>query len=218
MCVALLSGGSNRYKDHITEEPAKYVLLPILQIRRENARFNTSIYCARLLLIFTCSSVIYSYSKFSFNPIFLNFKNSLHLKSSDIFLSHPDFLALFPCPSLLALSSVEQLSPRSCSHSLQEPQERLLGAHPQCVNVSRFLDGFPAASVCRLVSMKSGPTLNVWTSYPRRRNAEISPTVSVVFPTPLCVPATTKAELFCFMITLPCLIYRKVFIMIETIE
>jgi len=40
MCVALLSGGSNRYKDHITEEPAKYVLLPILQILRETARFN----------------------------------------------------------------------------------------------------------------------------------------------------------------------------------
>ena len=94
-----------------------------------------SIYCARLLLIFTCSSVIYSHSKFSFNPIFLNFKNSLHVKSSDIFLSHPDFLALFPCPSLLVLSSVEQLSPRSCSHSLQEPQERLLGAHPQCVKM-----------------------------------------------------------------------------------
>ena len=212
MCVALLSGGSNRYKGHITEEPA----MSFSPYFKYSGKPPASIYYARLLLIFTCSSVIYSYSKFSFNPIFLNFKNSLHLKSSDIFLSHPDFLALFPRPSLLALPSVEQLSPHSCSHSLQEPQERLLGAHPQCVNVSRFLDGFPAASVCRLVSMKSGPTLNVWTSYPRRRNVEISPIVSVVFGLSHATVRSCNYEsrtfLFHAYLTLS---YRKAFIMIK---
>ena len=132
MCVALLSGGSNRYKDHITEEPAKYVLPPILQIRRETARFNILCEAPFDFYLFLCNLFIF---KILFQSDFLNFKNSLHVKSSDIFLSHPDFLALFPCPSLLALPYVEQLSPRSCSHSLQEPQERLLGAHPQCMKM-----------------------------------------------------------------------------------
>src|SRR5262249_54208428 len=39
--------------------------------------------------------------------------------------------------------------------------------------------------------MKSGPTLNPCTVNPRRRNASISPRVTVVLPTPLATPATT---------------------------
>src|SRR5205807_3292890 len=41
--------------------------------------------------------------------------------------------------------------------------------------------------------MKSGPTLNGCTTRPRRRSAPISPSVIVVLPMPLCVPATTIA-------------------------
>src|SRR5579859_8249573 len=41
--------------------------------------------------------------------------------------------------------------------------------------------------------MKSGPTLNGCTESPRRRKAPISPRVTLVFPTPLCVPAMTTA-------------------------
>src|SRR4029453_17907302 len=39
--------------------------------------------------------------------------------------------------------------------------------------------------------MKSGPTLKAWTVRPRRRNASSSPSVTVVLPTPLAVPAMT---------------------------
>src|SRR5438309_3320680 len=41
--------------------------------------------------------------------------------------------------------------------------------------------------------MKSGPILNGCTVRPRRRSAPISPSVMLVLPTPLCVPATTIA-------------------------
>lgn len=41
--------------------------------------------------------------------------------------------------------------------------------------------------------MKSGPTLKGCTSRPRLRNAAISPRVTVVLPTPLCVPAMSTA-------------------------
>src|SRR5438093_6332616 len=40
--------------------------------------------------------------------------------------------------------------------------------------------------------MKSGPTLNACTTRPRRRKASSNPSVTVVFPTPLAVPATTR--------------------------
>src|SRR5215469_925587 len=41
--------------------------------------------------------------------------------------------------------------------------------------------------------MKSGPTLNGWTTRPRRRSAAIRPMVTVVLPAPLWVPPTTIA-------------------------
>src|SRR5437879_943516 len=47
--------------------------------------------------------------------------------------------------------------------------------------------------------MKSGPTLNGWTTKPRRRRAAITPTEIDVLPTPLWVPATTSA----FIVRLP---------------
>src|SRR5215470_13573652 len=40
--------------------------------------------------------------------------------------------------------------------------------------------------------MKSGPTLKAWTVRPRRRNASSRPRVTVVLPTPLATPATTR--------------------------
>ena len=40
--------------------------------------------------------------------------------------------------------------------------------------------------------MKSGPHLKGWTASPRLRNAAISASVTVVFPTPLAGPATTN--------------------------
>src|SRR4051794_20341855 len=43
--------------------------------------------------------------------------------------------------------------------------------------------------------MKSGPSLNGCTVNPSRRIARISASVTVVLPTPLCVPATMKAWL-----------------------
>src|SRR5712692_8569869 len=46
--------------------------------------------------------------------------------------------------------------------------------------------------------MKSGPTLNACTRRPRRRYASSRPSVTVVFPTPLAVPAMTRAR-----VTLP---------------
>src|SRR5712692_7128811 len=42
--------------------------------------------------------------------------------------------------------------------------------------------------------MKSGPTLNACTTSPRRRYASSRPSVTVVFPTPLAVPATTRTR------------------------
>src|SRR5262250_2411898 len=42
--------------------------------------------------------------------------------------------------------------------------------------------------------MKSGPTLKGWTLSFRQRSAANSPRVTVVLPTPLWVPAITKAE------------------------
>jgi hypothetical protein len=41
--------------------------------------------------------------------------------------------------------------------------------------------------------MKSGPTLNGCTVSPRRASAPIRPSVTLVLPTPLWVPATTIA-------------------------
>src|SRR5215470_19173162 len=42
--------------------------------------------------------------------------------------------------------------------------------------------------------MKSGPTLNAWTTRPRRRNASRRPSVTVVLPTPLATPAITRTR------------------------
>src|SRR6202035_4082947 len=50
----------------------------------------------------------------------------------------------------------------------------------------------PAAIAWRPASMKSGPTLNGWTTRPRRRSASMSPSVTVVLPTELAVPASTS--------------------------
>jgi len=41
--------------------------------------------------------------------------------------------------------------------------------------------------------MKSGPTLKGWTVSPRRWSEAMRPSVTVVLPTPLCVPPTTIA-------------------------
>src|SRR5262249_17483925 len=51
----------------------------------------------------------------------------------------------------------------------------------------------PATSPWNPGSMKSGPILKGCTTSPRRRSASSSPSVRVVFPTPLATPAITSA-------------------------
>ena len=54
-------------------------------------------------------------------------------------------------------------------------------------NESRFLDFLPVAAVWYMMSMKSGPALNAWTSIVFDRR-DMSPVATDVFPTPLPVP------------------------------
>ena len=61
----------------------------------------------------------------------------------------------------------------------------------ESIHPSRLYDGRPVAASCSSGSVRSGPTLKPWTRRPRWRSAAMTPTATVVFPTPAWVPAKT---------------------------
>src|SRR5579884_3568101 len=106
-------------------------------------------------------------------------------------------------PSSFAVSAVlpRSLAPSLPSNSPIIPSTTATSASAvaranvrRFVSASRIRDGRPLARRWWSGSMKSGPTLNACTVRPRRRSAPISPSATVVLPTPLWVPATAIAR------------------------
>ena len=107
-------------------------------------------------------------------------------------------------PRVLATcAALPRSSPSGPSNSVSPPSTTAMSAESatratrvrlysrESIQPSRVYDGRPVAASCRSGSRGSGPTLNACTRRPRWRSAAISPTATVVFPDPACVPATT---------------------------